>query len=45
MVKKMRQPWLEFSCYAAALQNRHPGLPDTLHQVNGKAKTEKDECL
>ena len=25
MVKKMRQPWLEFSCYAAALQNRHPG--------------------
>ena len=23
---KVRQPWLEFSCYAAALQNRHPGL-------------------
>ena len=25
MVKKKRQPWKEFSCYAAALQNRHPG--------------------
>ena len=24
----MRQPWLEFSCYAAALQNRHPGTDE-----------------